>query len=326
MDNKQGDVKEGADKKLSRTRDQLLQLEKTINRVLGDNGAALKEGIRLLHLQTGLKTSGPHARLLLTLHTAWIGSTQDQSTAGLIGKGMDTIQNGVTALMTTSSGRYNPGIKELVKTLVNLMGIGAIYLSTVALGQWDEKFKGYNPLYLKSSGTLFRELGIVFITASGLWDGISTLLMEAANLPKEGQKELLDVSRAYFLLVMLYASESDKESKTAEMWEMLLPFLKDALPSIEKLAVASIEKSMLSGGLIGIIKSHLQVMKGALENEDTQTLKHAIEDMLMLFSIPKESLLEEMRLMSEGCQIMAQNLSLASSEATQTVTQITQST
>jgi hypothetical protein len=317
---------ENIDKKLSRTGDQLLQLEKTINRVLGDNGAALKEGIRLLHLQTGLKTSGPHARLLLTLHTAWIGSTQSQSAAGLIGKGMNTICDGVTALTTAAIGRYNPGIKELVKTLISLMGIGAIYLSTVTLGQWNEKFKGYNPLYLKSSGTLFKDLAIVFITASGLWDGISILLMEAANLPKEGQKELLNVSRVYFLLVMLYASESDKESKTAEMWEVLLPFLKESLPSIEKLTMATINKSMSGEMLIGPLKSSLQVMKGALEEEDTQTLKHAIEDMLMLFGVSREGLLEEFRLVSEKCQVMAQNLSLASRETAQTVTQIIQST
>lgn len=315
---------ENKDKKLSRAGDHLLQLEKTINRVLGDGGAALKEGIHLLHLQTGLKTSGPHARLLLTLHTAWIGSLQSESVAGLIGPGVDSIQSGVTALMTTAVGRYNPGTKELTKTLVSMMGVGAVYLSSIVLGQWKEKFKGYNPLYLKSSGTLFKELGVIFITASGLWDAVFNLLMEAANLPEEGRKGFLDVSRAYFLLTVLYASESDKESKVAEMWETLLPFLKTAFPSIEKLAAESIVAG--DGARTGPIRSYLQVIKGALENEDTQALKRAIEDLFLLFGVSKENLLEEMVAMSEGCQAIAQNLGLASSEAAQTITQITQST
>lgn len=325
MENKQGGLKENTDKKLSRTGDQLLQLEKEIDRVLEGNGAALKEGIRLLHLQTGIKTAGPHARLLLTLHTAWIGSLQGQSSTGFIGKGMDTIQNGVTSLMTTAVGRYQPGVKELVKTLVSVMGMGIIYLSTEVLGQWKEKFKGYNPLYLKSSGTLFRELGILFITASGLVDAIFSLLMKAADLPEAGRKEFLDLSRLYLLLIVLYASESEKDSKITEMWETLLPYLKSAFPSVEKLAVECADNNM-DRSLAGTVRSYLQVLKSALEKDDTQASKRVIEDLLMLFGVSKETLLGDVTLMSEGCHALAQSLGLASSEAEQTMTQIIQST
>ncbi len=209
--------------------------------------------------------------------------------------------------------------------MVKLMGVGVVYLTSVVLGEWQEKFKGYDPLYLKSSGTLFREMSVLFITGSGVLDGIFSLVAGAADLPEASHKRVTDLGRLYLLVMILYTSESDKETKMTEIWETLFPFIKEAFPSVESLIAECIDKQLVDGALAGPIQSYLQVVRSAVENDDTQAFQRAVEDIMTLFGVSKEVLLGDLIRMSEISYEIAQALGVVSSEAEQTVTHVIQS-
>lgn len=323
------EVKQQIDpKKLSRAGDQLRQLEKKLTNIqeLNNGSAILKESLQLLQLRTSLKTAGAHSRLLLTLHCAFIGSLAENSAAGFIGKGMDTVQKGFTELMTIGLDNYQPGMKAFIRTALDLLGMGMVFLTSEVLGQWKERFKGYNQSFTQSSGALYRELSVLFMTVSGQLDGIFHLLSAATDLKESERKTFTDLGRLYLLLVILYTSEGEKSSKSDELWESLQRYIKEAIPAVVSGVEKAINRETIDKNLSAPILSYLQVMETALDNEDTKALQRAMEEVHVLMGISKEDLQRDLSLMRDTCRQIAQNLGYASSSAQQTRTQIIQST
>lgn len=313
--------------KLSKTRNQLLQLEQSIGRdeELRKNGAILRECAHLNQLQTALKTAGNQGRLLLSLHASLIGSSTQDSATGFIGKDLETVQNAFVELMAAGLDRYQTGLKELLTTMMKLLGVGILYITSQVLGGWNEKFQGYNPLFVKSSGSLYRELGVLFLIASGLVDSVFNLLASTTDLPKTSRKVFADIGSIYLLLMILYSNDSENNPKGAELWESMQPFLKRSLPSIEQSLVDRIDRQVIDTAIANPILSYLQVVKTALENNDLPALMRSIEELHSSMGISKDGLQKDLQQIKDLSHAIALNLGFASDEAGKATTHITQS-
>lgn len=315
-------------KKLSRSGMQLTRLKDLIERhpLMKANGAIVAESLNALHLQTALRTAGPHSQLLLSFYTAFIGSRVKDSEAGMIGEGINAVQIGFVELMALTLEKYHPGLKAFLLTAIQMIGIGGVFLTSEVLGNWEELFRGYSPTFIQSSGALYRELSMLFVTASGLLDGIFKIVAEAAGLSKESRQIFTDIGRVYLLLVILYASESEKNPKVAEMWESLQQFLKTVIPSVELSVEKGVDRQVVDAAAANFVLSQLQVIKTALESRDVEALQRCIEGILTAMGVSREVLMQDLNQMRSVCNQIAQNLQIASGEASKTVTQIVQST
>lgn len=297
---------------------QLIRLKKMARThpLICTQGSILGSAIELFILQSHIQTVGKSAPLLTAFKGGLIGIQSTESTIGFIGPEMYTIQQALASLISPDIG-----VKELFLKGLQISTLGIIYLSSQTLAQWKTLFKQNNPLDIPTSGSLYRELGLLFLTASGAIDAIFKFLASAAGFHEKILTIIGKIGRFYLLLTALLAIELEQSWNTEELQITLTPFLVDTIEPIDDRIKQLIEEGTIEQNQGSTLQAYLQAVKNGIENH--QSFVQMLGNLVGNFGISKAALLDNIQNLIKIVKQLGMSITNISSEAGST-TSITQ--
>ncbi len=318
--------KQAYDRKLRSIRHQLELTEKVLNThpLLSDRLTVLQTVLRLFRSQTEWTEANSLGRFLITLNTALLGISTNESQTGLFGPQLTKLNEGLKLLLKGNLPFSNSQLPSLLTSFMNVMGIGLIFYLTQCLGNWKRLFPLEDIPKAKNAGLFLKELGLIFILGSRLLEAVVKALIEKLDVDPRERKNLEDIGMGYLLFLLILIDDS-KDASENDFGELLLPFIGKTVDSL----IASIQ-ALEDRGLVDVTTtnsalSQLQLIKRATQELNIEELRSILISGCEVFGGSYVELKKEMKSLIEKCSQLSISLENALTEVKKPQTNVLQS-
>ncbi len=293
------------------------------NPAVSDKLIILQTVLYNFKLQSEWKSSGQFAKLLMAARIALEGYEVGTSAAAFVGPAWMKLQNGAFGLMKASLSITERRQAGLLKTFNELMSLGAAYIATETLGNWEELFPKNDPPAAKSAGLLLREMGLSFLIHSGLVEAVYGQVGVGLGISEKSGKLVTDIG-LFFILMVLILVDAEDNPKNMDLIEAFSPYLSKAVDSVELAVQRAQEQNIVDQETVFTASSQVQLMKRALESKSPEAVKEAIESSFQAFEISHSQMKSDIALINRFSKEMNESFSNIFFQSKQRVTTMTQ--
>jgi len=292
--------------------------------LLSDRLKMLQAVLRLFRMQTEWAEAGSMSRFLITLNTALIGMSTEESQMGLFGPRLMQLNRGLQLLFEGSLPLSNGQLPVLLTSLLNVVCIGLVFYLSQTLGNWRERFPLDDIPQAKKAGLFLKELGLSFILGSQMLESFFRALVKHLDIDPREKKFLDKIGMAYLLLMIFLMHESEQRP-TDEFGELLLPALYRTIDPLMAVVQAVDERGLLETSLTNAALGQLQLIQRAILELDVAELRSIFISSCEVFGCPFEELRKECKSLIDKCSQISMSLENALTEAKQPQTEVMQS-
>ncbi|MBA3721561.1 MAG: hypothetical protein H0W88_04075 [Parachlamydiaceae bacterium] len=310
---------------LSRLGRQLSLTENTlqINPLTQNKWGIAEVNLHFLRLQTIWSSAGTHARILIGLHAAFLGSSLESSEAGFIGPKLGKIESKVADLMSAMLPRGAIGYKETILNGIRLISLLAVYASTQLLGQWKGLFVTKDLVDAERAGRFFQELGLIWIFGSQIIEELFFIILEGMNL-KDKDKTLLSRMGSVYILMIIIATLDVAKGLQTELLESIASFIEPQLNAIQELLERAFDRNVIEQDQLLTASNQIHLMKQTIENGDMESIPALIQDCFDAFDISYDDVKKEVTKMQDVCLQLNKTFNNILFQADKTITSMDQ--
>lgn len=301
-----------------------LHLQRAEGRLARDPGTEqtlmmLQNMLHFLALQTQWRSAGPAERMLMTLETALLGCETTDSVTGIFGPTFVKTQQGAAKLMQMMSRISMPGLYPLLLRVIQLVNSLALYCALNVMVEWKRYFPKEDPVAAKRGAALHQEIVIIFMSRAGwIEQGIKAVVKDL-NWSEKGLKAVGDIGFFQTLLILFAVCEHSKETQ-----ETIMRLMKPLLSSIEKALQMAQGHTLLDEGQAFSALSYLQAIQLALEDENLEAFKEALNAVLQLQGLSYEDLKKDIKKVEAFASQLSLSFENIYNQTSQAVTSVTQ--
>ncbi len=279
--------------------------------------------IHYFDLQTEWSLAGSPARLLMTFQAALQGKAVGQSQTGFIGPALDQLQRAVGKLVQASLQPSERESAPLLLAFMQVIALGAIFISTQLTGNWKKLFPRHDPAAAQKASLLLRELGLTFILGSRAAEAAFRSVTQGLELKEESQEKITAIGMCMLLLLITLLDEEGKVDQD-EFFEIVKHYLQPTLKEVEQAIQRIQEEGMVDEEQALLAASQLQLFRQALEAFEPANLKQTIESSLTVFGCSIEEIRRDLRHTATICSQINESFRHIFYQSEMTATTVTQ--